>query len=65
MTVAEVYTKECKKKKREIPFLAVLDTKTGKAPCDFVDEYLETHGDLEVANYQYVKKYDCIYIELK
>lgn len=64
MTVAEAYAVECSNENRQIPFIAILDNKTCKAELDYADEYLETHGDLEVRQSLFVEKRNCVYIEL-
>ena len=64
MTVAEAYTVECSNENRQIPFIAILDKETGKAELDYADEYLETHGELEVRQSLFVEKHNCVFIEL-
>ncbi len=64
MTVAEAYAVECTNENRQIPFIAILDNKTGKAELDYADEYLETHGELEARQSLYIEKHNCVYIEL-
>ena len=64
MTVAEAYTVECSNENRQIPFIAILDKDSGKAELDYADEYLETHGDLEVRQSLFVEKHNCVFIEL-
>ena len=64
MTVAEAYAVECTNENKQIPFIAILDKDSGKAELDYADEYLETHGDLEVRQSLYIEKRNCIYIEL-
>ena len=64
MTVIEAYRIECTNENRQIPFIAILDKKTGKAELDYADEYLETHGDLEVSKSLFIEKHNCVYMEL-
>jgi hypothetical protein len=64
MTVAEAYAVECGIENKQIPFIAILDKETGKAERDYADEYLETHGELEVRQSLYIEKHNCVYIEL-
>lgn len=64
MTVTEAYRVECHNQNSKIPFIAILDKETGKAELDYADEYLETHGDLEVSQSLFAEKHNCVYIEL-
>jgi hypothetical protein len=64
MTVAEAYAVECTNENRHIPFIAILDKDSGQAELDYADEYLETHGDLEVKQSLFIEKHNCVYIEL-
>jgi hypothetical protein len=64
MTVAEAYAVECSNENRQIPFIAILDKDSGQAELDYADEYLETHGDLEVKQSLFIEKHNCVYIEL-
>ncbi len=64
MTVAEAYRIECTNENRKIPFIAIVNKDSGKAELDFAEEYLETHGDLEVSQSLFIEKYNCVYIEL-
>lgn len=64
MTVAEAYVVECSNENKQIPFIAILDKETSKAELDYADEYLETHGDLEVRQSLYIEKHNCVYMEL-
>ena len=63
MTVKEAYIIECNNENRKIPFIAILG-EDGKAESDFAEEWLDTHGDLEIRQSLYIDKYDCVYIEL-
>ena len=64
MTVAEAYAVECSSENRQIPFIAILNKDSGQAEIDYADEYLETHGDLEVRQSLFVEKHNCVFIEL-
>ena len=64
MTVAEAYAVECSSENRQIPFIAILDKDSGKAELDYADEYLETHGELEVRQSLFVEKHNSVFIEL-
>jgi hypothetical protein len=64
MTVAEAYAVECTNENRQIPFIAIVNKDSGEAEIDYADEYLETHGDLEVRQSLYIEKRNCVYIEL-
>ena len=64
MTVLEAYTVECDLENKKIPFIAIVDKDSGQAELDYADEYLDTHGDLEVRQSLYIEKRNCIYIEL-
>lgn len=64
MTVAEAYAIECTNENKHIPFIAIVNKDSGEAEIDYADEYLETHGDLEVRRSLYIKKRNCVYIEL-
>ena len=64
MTVAEAYAVECTNENRQIPFMAILNKDSGKAELDYADEYLETHGDLEVRQSLFIEKHNCVFIEL-
>lgn len=63
MTLREAYAIECSTEERKIGFIAILDRDSGKAERDYADEYLETHGDIEVSKTVYVPKLDCMYAE--
>ena len=64
MTVAEAYAVECTSENKQIPFIAIVNKVSGETEFDYADEYLETHGDLEVRQSLYIKKHNCVYIEL-
>lgn len=64
MTVAEAYAVECTNENRKIPFIAIVNKDSGEAELDFAEEYLATHGDLEVSQSLFMEKYNCVYIEL-
>lgn len=64
MTVAEAYAAECILENRQIPFIAIVDKDSGQAEFDYADEYLETHGGLEVRQSLFIEKRNCVYIEL-
>ena len=65
MTVAQAYEAECTNENRHIPFIAIIDKDDGGWPeFDYADEYLETHGYLEVKQSFFVEKRNCVYIEL-
>lgn len=64
MTVAEAYAVECTNENRQIPFIAIVNKDSGKAELDYADEYLETHGDLEVRQSLFIEKHNCVFIEL-
>lgn len=63
MTLREAYAIECSTEERRISYIAILDKDSGKAERDYADEYLETHGDIEVSRIVYVPKLDCVYVE--
>ena len=64
MTVAEAYAVECTNENRQIPFIAIVNKDSGKAELDYANEYLETHGDLEVRQSLFIEKHNCVFIEL-
>ena len=64
MTVAEAYTVECTNENKQIPFIAIVNKDSGEVEIDYADEYLETHGELEVRQSLYIEKRNCVYIEL-
>ena len=64
MTVIEAYAVECTNEDKKIPFIAIVNKDSGKAELDYADEYLETHGELEVRQSLYIEKHNCVYIEL-
>lgn len=64
MTVVEAYRVECTRENKQIPFIAIMNKDSGKADLDFAEEYLETHGESEVAKSLFIEKHNCVYIEL-
>ena len=64
MTIAEAYAVECDLENRQIPFIAIVNKDSGEAEIDYADEYLETHGDLEVRQSIFIEKHNCVFIEL-
>lgn len=63
MKLKELYKKEFKK----VQFIGVYEEDENGNPKpiypDYADEYLETHGNMEVKDYQYSQKYDCLVVE--
>ena len=56
----------CKKEFKKVQFLGVYETdENGNVKPiypDYADELLETHGDMEVKDYTYSQKHDCLVV---
>lgn len=62
MTLSELMNKE---KFKNVKYVAVWDQMDPDSVYpDFTDEYLETHGDYEVMDYEYLKDKDVMVVEL-